>query len=157
MILNGAVAILRDIQTGLWHPIFFTDHPLPGPPLPGKPERLKSKGHHTTGFDQRADAVIEANKVFRNQKVGFFSRIDTEHDYLWDSLAMPVPACSALAIDSKTFGIIEFFKEEATSNAEEEDISGEMAGVAEGTHQRNEADHPREEDEEAQTGSADGS
>lgn len=46
-------AMLHNTATNRWHPIYFRDGPLPGPDEPGKPRRLKSKGHHTNGFDTR--------------------------------------------------------------------------------------------------------
>lgn len=48
-----AVAILDNKKTGTWHPILFRDSPLPGG---SDQRRVKSLGHHTTGFVELSEA-----------------------------------------------------------------------------------------------------
>lgn len=57
--MNGvvaAVAILHNTGQDTYHPIIYRDAPLPGPSDPGTPRRLKSIGHHTSGFPSLAEA-----------------------------------------------------------------------------------------------------
>lgn len=49
-------AMIHDSTHDKWHPVIFRDAPLPGPDRRGKPRRLKSVGHHTTGFPDRTEA-----------------------------------------------------------------------------------------------------
>ena len=53
------ICILQNTETGRFHPAFFEEHPPPGPIRPIKEMealRLKSKMHHTIGFESLAEA-----------------------------------------------------------------------------------------------------
>lgn len=54
------ICILKDERTGRFHPAFFEEKPLPGP-VESVDEtsvvRLKSKMHHTEGFEKLEDAI----------------------------------------------------------------------------------------------------
>jgi hypothetical protein len=53
--------ILRDETTGRFHPAFFEESPLPGPVEAAAETivvRLKSKMHHTVGFESLEEAVV---------------------------------------------------------------------------------------------------
>lgn len=54
------ICILNDETTGRFHPAFFEENPLPGPVVnvdQTSVVRLKSKMHHTVGFEKLEDAV----------------------------------------------------------------------------------------------------
>lgn len=55
VILATVIGILHNTTTDRWHPIVFRDSPLPGGVE--SPRRLRSLGHHTTGFATREDAL----------------------------------------------------------------------------------------------------
>jgi hypothetical protein len=55
------VYILRDVNTDKYHPCYFEERPFPGPIDDSKGFfRLKSKMHHTTGFESLSCAVANA-------------------------------------------------------------------------------------------------
>jgi hypothetical protein len=58
MLLNPIIAMLHNEKTDRWHPIVFVEAPLPGPNPPVT--RHRSKMHHTTGFETRAEAEANA-------------------------------------------------------------------------------------------------
>jgi len=54
------VCILHNTRTGIFHPAFFEESPLPGPMLSVEETeivRLKSKMHHTGGYPTIEEAV----------------------------------------------------------------------------------------------------
>lgn len=53
--MDPVIAMLHNMATNRWHPILYLFNPLPG--NPENLHRHKSKGHHTVGFDTRAEAV----------------------------------------------------------------------------------------------------
>jgi hypothetical protein len=55
--VNFPAGILINTQTGRFHPIVFRPAPLPGGATIGTVERYRSKGHHTTGFATRDEAL----------------------------------------------------------------------------------------------------
>lgn len=61
--------ILHNKFTGRYHPAFFEEQPLPGPVKPSNEEqvvRLRSKMHHTAGFETLEEAQIELDNMSRN-------------------------------------------------------------------------------------------
>jgi hypothetical protein len=86
MILSGTVAMLVNQTTKRWHPILFDISPLPGPPSKDKPERVKSVGHHTEGFENREDAVASAKEVAEKTNS---LRVQIEEDIPWDGKGRP--------------------------------------------------------------------
>lgn len=85
--LNPIFGLLHNVKENRWHPILFIEAPLPGPPESGKSIRLKSKGHHTTGFATREDAIAEiADKAPHVEPP---AAIDTEKDIEWDGEDTP--------------------------------------------------------------------
>lgn len=55
---SPVIAILHNRKLERWHPIIFTEWPLPGPPAASKPVRYKSAAHHRLGFKTRAQALV---------------------------------------------------------------------------------------------------
>ena len=96
--MRPTVGIIKNIKDDLYHPILFTEYPLPGQDSPDKPRRFKSKMHHMGGFDTR-DAAVEnisdlASKVNNSGKfigsVVYLKSIgDPEKDIEWDGEGTP--------------------------------------------------------------------
>ena len=85
MILNPIIAMLLNTTTNRFHPILFQERPLPSSyeENSDSPVRHKSKGHHSTGFDTRVEAISECNRMAEQLKEDnprFF--LDT--DFNWD-------------------------------------------------------------------------
>jgi len=91
------VKMLHNTQTNRWHPIFYYDSPLPGGfdegSINNKALRYKSKGHHTTGFDNRPAAVDSANELISQLKEQQHDtvtvEIDEKDDLIWADDEMP--------------------------------------------------------------------
>ncbi len=85
-IVNGTVAMLKNITTGEWHPILFRDAPLPGPEFLNKPQRQRSYGHCTHGFRLRSDAI-----KFIDEHLGScgLCRFQLDEDIAWDGEGKP--------------------------------------------------------------------
>lgn len=93
VILVGViVANLHNAKTGRFHPVFFSESPLPGLPSCGKPIRHKSRGHHAKGFELREDALAKCREFageLKNESVGT-PKLRIEKDLPWDGLGLPV-------------------------------------------------------------------
>jgi hypothetical protein len=90
---NAIVAMLINEATGRFHPILFYESPLPG-----NPENLvrhKSKGHHTAGFDTRAEAEVAARELAERQQ----ARLALSQDLPWDG--EDIPAMVAFFIEGR--------------------------------------------------------
>lgn len=88
---NIIVAILFNAKENSWHPIIFSERPLPGPPEEGKPVRHKSSGHHTAGFKDRAEAVrnVETELAPKIKETYGEPRLTIKRDILWDGEDLP--------------------------------------------------------------------
>jgi len=60
---HDCIVILHDRETGRYHPALYVESPLPGPPEPRSFVRLKSKMHHTTGFESLTEAQAEVDRM----------------------------------------------------------------------------------------------
>jgi len=81
--LNPVVAMLHNTATDRWHPILFSEFPMPGDIRVG---RHKSRGHHTVGFDTRETANVEARQIA--EKAGN-ARLFLDEPYEWDGTGVP--------------------------------------------------------------------
>ena len=61
ILLNPVMGLIHNTKLKRWHPVYYTEHPLPGTPSTEKPARHKSGGHHTTGFETREAALASMN------------------------------------------------------------------------------------------------
>ena len=88
--MNPVFSILKNTATGRFHPILFTERPLPGPPADNKPIRWKSFGHHTMGFDTREEALasIRGGKEEVEDRFGTL-RFAVKNDFEWDGNGIP--------------------------------------------------------------------
>lgn len=81
--------MLKNHSTNTFHPLLLLENPLPG--NPSNLIRLKSKGHHTTGFIDRDEAV---KHIYEMQKdvlniYDTMPKLDIEKDLDWDGLDIP--------------------------------------------------------------------
>lgn len=83
--------MLKNTEKETWHPIFYFESPLPGQESKSDLIRFKSKGHHTSGFKNFGDAMVEAVSVetrLKSQGYSVFSEV--EPLLLWDGTETPV-------------------------------------------------------------------
>jgi hypothetical protein len=95
--MTPAWGMLFNTKEKRWHPILFVESPLPGPSSDDKPIRLKSKGHHTTGFATREEALAEIKKISADIQPDPI--MDLEKDIPWDG--EDIPAMVVLLADKK--------------------------------------------------------
>jgi len=81
------VAMLQNQETKRYHPILFRMAPLPGGYESESGQRYKSSGHHTGGFEDRAEAITFAEKEYVPKLLGV--RTAFGGDILWDGKDMP--------------------------------------------------------------------
>jgi len=94
LLVNPVVAMIFNAKLKRWHPVIYYESPLPGPESDSKPVRHKSKGHHTTGFEKREDAVAEAEKIAKQiVEQGMWTEcklsLKPEYDLPWDGEDIP--------------------------------------------------------------------
>ena len=85
---NCIVAMLHNTKTDRYHPIFFYESPLPGPPSKDKPVRHKSKMHHAGGFDTREEAMVSIDDPKFEEQFGKLARC-LDEDMEWDGEGVP--------------------------------------------------------------------
>lgn len=85
MYLNPIVGMLHNTKANRFHPILFCEDPLPGPPSQDKPCRHKSKMHHTSGFDTREAALVNAKELTERTR----ARECLAADFPWDGEDIP--------------------------------------------------------------------
>jgi hypothetical protein len=79
------VCILLNVKTGIYHPAFFEESPLPGPIKAAEETtlvRLKSKMHHTEGYKTLEEALTGLGELRANIKVD--DRNSCEEPIEWD-------------------------------------------------------------------------
>lgn len=90
--LNPVIAMLHNTKLNRWHPIFFAEKPLPGPPGSDKPIRHKSASHHTEGFETR-EAALSAIENDLKDRIGSYAgvapEVCLEGDFPWDGEGTP--------------------------------------------------------------------
>ncbi len=78
------VGMIHNYATDTWHPVAFRYYPMPGPG-PDTVMRVKSWGHHTTGFATREEAAKSAA-----EHPGFCGvPFDDQFVYEWDGQGIP--------------------------------------------------------------------
>lgn len=78
------VGMIHNVKTDRWHPVIFRDAPMPGPNGYAL-GRVRSHGHHTTGFATRAEAEANVECHGHLQGVPF----DRYCVYEWDGEGIP--------------------------------------------------------------------
>ena len=91
MLLNPVMGLIHNAKLKRWHPIYYTENPLPGPPSPDKPVRHKSGGHHTEGFETRKAALADMNLKAKQIVDGAYapSCAVCDNDLEWDGEGIP--------------------------------------------------------------------
>ncbi len=87
--MNALILILLNTALGTFHPIIYFEKPFPGDER--SLIRYKSKGHHTTGFANREDAVAHVNDDLtkRIQGMGYKINIELDGNLEWDGSDIP--------------------------------------------------------------------
>lgn len=87
------IMMLFNTAKKTWHPIFYYESPLPGPLEEATLARYKSKGHHTTGFENREDALKSCDELRQKLISEYGSHVVTElgDDQIleWDGEGVP--------------------------------------------------------------------
>lgn len=85
--MNPLIGMLHNTATNRYHPIYFFESPLPGG---GGPIRYKSKGHHTTGYATREEALVDIPKL-NEELTKLYGPVKQllETDFIWDGTGIP--------------------------------------------------------------------
>ncbi len=91
------VKMLHNTQTNRFHPIYYYDSPFPGGFEDGDINntiiRYKSKGHHTSGYPTRDEAISSANFLVEQLK-GLNDivavELDEIDDIIWNDEEIPI-------------------------------------------------------------------
>lgn len=81
-VLPAPAGILKNAQTGRFHPIVFRPGPAPSSSPEDDDQRYKSFGHHAEGFD----TLHEAKVCIAKQR----DWCDTGLQWIWDGTDTPV-------------------------------------------------------------------
>ena len=82
------IMMLKNIIENTYHPIFYMESPLPGGN--SKLIRFKSKGHRTTGFRCRKDAVESIQSEIVDKLPEYLIIKELDVDLEWDGKDMPI-------------------------------------------------------------------
>lgn len=83
------IGLLHNTKLNRWHPIWFNESPMPGD---SKMVRHKSKGHHTTGFETRVEAIESAKNSLTahiKQATLLDPLLCLDKDFPWDGEDIP--------------------------------------------------------------------
>jgi len=92
--MEALVMMLKNVKENTYHPIMYFESPFPG----GYDSesnmsiiRYKSKGHRTTGFSDRQDAVnsIEVEIESKLKEMGYNLNKELDGDLEWDGIDIP--------------------------------------------------------------------
>lgn len=86
--------MLKNLATGRWHPIMYVEKSFPSSLNEPQPMiRFKSKGHHTTGFENRDEAVASLDDLKKRMIESLFLSkvtIDITDDIGWEGNDLPL-------------------------------------------------------------------
>jgi hypothetical protein len=91
MILEPIVGLIHNVKLDRWHPVYFSENPLPGDVQIEGAKRYKSGGHHTEGFPTRDEALSNAKGLaerLREHSIGA-THTALEKDFPWDGEDIP--------------------------------------------------------------------
>jgi hypothetical protein len=105
------IGIIKNSVKNTFHPIMYVESPLPGP-IESQPEiyRFKSKGHHTSGFATREEALAETQKIVTQvkEKWGSIIYLDVENDFFeWDGEFIPADVLVRSVAELQKFKVSE--------------------------------------------------
>jgi hypothetical protein len=92
--MQALVMMLFNTKNNTFHPIYYLEDWFPGPfdsTMNTNYIRYKSKGHHTTGFKNRNEAVKSINESLIDQikSIGYQPNLELETDLVWDGNNIP--------------------------------------------------------------------
>lgn len=92
--MEALVMMLKNTKENTYHPIMYFESLLPGgyeSKANQKLIRYKSKGHRTTGFADRTEAVnsIEVEIEGKLKEMGYSLNKELEGDLEWDGIDIP--------------------------------------------------------------------
>ena len=86
--MYALIACLHNQKTGSYHPIFYFDKPFPGEDRPII--RYKSKGHHTAGFGDVANAMNSIDDMENTlNDMGYTVSVEKSPFIEWDGEGIP--------------------------------------------------------------------
>jgi hypothetical protein len=93
--MQALVMMLFNSKTNTYHPIYYLENWFPGPSdseMNKNYIRYKSKGHHTTGFTNRNEAVKSINESLVEQikSIGYTPNLELEADLSWNGDDVPI-------------------------------------------------------------------
>lgn len=87
VLINPVVAMLFNNKEQKWHPIVFSASPYPGVPDPTKATRMKSRAHHTVGYEEREVALVGAHALA--DQIEGSAELSVDDDIQWDGEGVP--------------------------------------------------------------------
>ncbi len=92
--MEALIMMLKNKSKNTYHPILYFEAPLPGGyESEGNQKiiRYKSKGHRTTGFIDRQEAVnsIETKMVAKIKEMGYNLNKELDGDIEWEGIEIP--------------------------------------------------------------------
>lgn len=85
--------MLYNTANKTWHPIFYQEAPMPGSEDDSKNGfiRLKSKGHHTSGFETKELAMADVPNLKQKMEEHLYLNValKTDVDIEWDGSGVP--------------------------------------------------------------------
>lgn len=92
--MEALVMMLKNTKENTYHPIMYFESPFPGgfeSEVNKKTVRYKSKGHRTTGFLDRQEAIdtIKSELEDRLVDIGYKVNKELDGDLEWDGIDIP--------------------------------------------------------------------
>jgi hypothetical protein len=92
--MEALIKMLKNEKQNTYHPIMYFENMFPGgDESEGNQKfiRYKSKGHHTSGFINRNDALnsIEIELVEHLKDIGYNVNKELNEDIIWDGVGIP--------------------------------------------------------------------
>ena len=84
---KALIMLLFNLKDETYHPIFYLEHPFPG--KPDNLFRFRSKGHRTTGFKNRQEALDTIQSELIDRLPEYVIYQETEVDLPWDGENIP--------------------------------------------------------------------
>jgi len=84
--MEALIMMLFNTKEKTYHPILYFEHPLPGL---SEVIRYKSKGHRTTGFKDREEAIATIKPELIDRLPGYKITQELDGDFYWDGIDIP--------------------------------------------------------------------
>ncbi len=86
--MKAIIKMLHNTKTGTYHPIWYSEAPLPGP----EPAvvRYKSRGHHTAGFPTLEEGIAGRKQLEERLELNGYSPVVEDGELLeWNGEGVP--------------------------------------------------------------------